>query len=58
MSDAPEIPVKVLSTENKPTGAGQIATPLVAPAISNAVADLLDIRLNHTLTLPERVLAT
>jgi CO/xanthine dehydrogenase Mo-binding subunit len=58
MSDTPEIHVKVLSTDNKPTGAGQMATPLVAPAISNAVADLLGVRLNHTPMLPERVLAT
>jgi isoquinoline 1-oxidoreductase beta subunit len=58
MSDMPENHVKVLSTDNKPTGAGQMATPLVAPAISNAVADLLGVRLNHTPMLPERVLAT
>jgi len=57
MADTPEIHVKVLSTNNKPTGAGQMATPLVAPAISNAVADLLGIRLNHTPMLSERVLA-
>jgi isoquinoline 1-oxidoreductase beta subunit len=57
MSDMPEIHVKVLSTDNKPTGAGQMATPLVAPAISNAVAGLLGIRLSHTPMLPQRVLA-
>jgi isoquinoline 1-oxidoreductase beta subunit len=57
MRDVPEIHVKVLSTDNKPTGAGQMATPLVAPAISNAAADLLGVRLNHTPMLPERVLA-
>lgn len=57
MNDMPEIHVNVLSTDNKPTGAGQMATPLVAPAISNAVAELCGIRLNHTPMLPLRVLA-
>jgi len=56
MSDMPEIHVNVLSTENKPTGVGQMGTPVVAPAISNAVADLLGVRLNHTPMLPQRVL--
>jgi isoquinoline 1-oxidoreductase beta subunit len=57
MSDMPEIQVNVLSTDNKPTGVGQMGTPLVAPAISNAVAGLLGVRLNHTPMLPQRVLA-
>jgi hypothetical protein len=57
MSDMPEIHVNVLSTENKPTGVGQMSTPVVAPAISNAVAGLLGVRLNHTPMLPQRVLA-
>ena len=57
MNDMPEIHVKVLSTDNRPTGAGQMATPVVAPAISNAVAGLFGVRLNHTPMLPERVLA-
>lgn len=57
MRNAPNIHVKVMSTKNKPTGAGQMATPLVAPAISNAIAELTGIRLRHTPMLPERVLA-
>ena len=57
MNDMPEIHVEVLSTDNRPTGAGQMATPVVAPAISNAVAGLFGVRLNHTPMLPERVLA-
>jgi isoquinoline 1-oxidoreductase subunit beta len=35
MLDVPEIRVEVISTDNDPTGVGQIATPLVAPAIAN-----------------------
>jgi isoquinoline 1-oxidoreductase subunit beta len=57
MRDIPNIYVKVISTDNKPTGVGQMATPLVAPAISNAVAELTGTRLRHTPFLPERVLA-
>jgi isoquinoline 1-oxidoreductase beta subunit len=57
MRDIPDIRVKVISTDNKPTGVGQMATPLVAPAISNAIAELTGVRLRHTPFLPERVLA-
>ena len=57
MRDIPDIHVKVISTDNKPTGAGQMATPLVAPAISNAIAKLTGTRLRHTPFLRERVLA-
>jgi isoquinoline 1-oxidoreductase beta subunit len=56
MRDMPSIHVKVMMNSEKPTGAGQMGTPLVAPAISNAVAELCGIRLNHTPMLPERVL--
>jgi len=55
MSDIPEINVKLITTDNHPTGAGQMATPLVAPAISNAVFQLTGVRLRHTPMIPERV---
>ncbi|QQN62305.1 xanthine dehydrogenase family protein molybdopterin-binding subunit [Bradyrhizobium diazoefficiens] len=58
MRDMPDIQIKILSTQNKPTGVGQMATPLVAPAISNAIAELTGVRLRHTPMLPERVLAS
>lgn len=58
MRDVPEIHVAVVSTENHPTGAGQMATPLVAPAISNAVAALAGVRLRQTPMTPDRVLAS
>ncbi len=56
--DMPEIHIELIKTDNHPTGAGQMATPLVAPAISNAVAALTGARIRHTPFLPERVLAT
>jgi isoquinoline 1-oxidoreductase subunit beta len=55
MNEVPEMHVEVIQTDNHPTGAGQMATPLVAPAISAAVAQLTGARLRHTPFTPERV---
>ena len=55
MSDVPQIHVRILTTNNPPTGVGQMATPLVAPAIANAVAELTGVRLRETPMTPERV---
>jgi isoquinoline 1-oxidoreductase beta subunit len=57
MSDVPQIHVTVVPTDNRPTGVGQMGTPLVSPAISNAVAALTGVRLRHTPMTPERVKA-
>ena len=57
MSDIPEILIDLVPTDNHPTGVGQMATPLVAPAIANAVAQLTGTRLRHTPMTPDRVLA-
>ena len=56
MDEVPLMHVEVIATDNQPTGAGQMATPLVAPAISSAVAALTGARLRHTPFTPERVL--
>ena len=55
MNEIPLMHVEVIQTDNHPTGAGQMATPLVAPAISSAVAALTGVRLRHTPMTPERV---
>ena len=55
MNDVPEMHIEVIQTDNHPTGAGQMATPLIAPAISNAVVELTGVRLRHTPFTPERV---
>jgi isoquinoline 1-oxidoreductase beta subunit len=55
--DVPEIYIEVMVTDNHPTGVGQMATPLVGPAVSNAVAALTGARVRHSPLLPERVLA-
>ncbi|HWE74815.1 MAG TPA: molybdopterin cofactor-binding domain-containing protein [Stellaceae bacterium] len=57
MNEIPAIHVEVISTDNHPTGAGQIATPLVAPVIANGVAELTGVRLRHAPMTKEQVLA-
>jgi isoquinoline 1-oxidoreductase beta subunit len=55
MRDLPEVHIKLIPTRNHPTGAGQMATPLVASAISNAVFQLTGVRLREQPMLPELV---
>jgi isoquinoline 1-oxidoreductase subunit beta len=55
MSDVPNIEVKVISTDNPPTGAGEDGVPLVACAIGNAIATLTGVRLRELPFTPERV---
>ena len=57
MKDVPVMHVELIQTDNHPTGAGQMATPLVAPAISSAIAEMTGRRLRHTPFTPERVKA-
>jgi isoquinoline 1-oxidoreductase beta subunit len=55
MRDVPAMHVELIQTANHPTGAGQMATPLVAPAIANAFAEMTGVRLRHTPFTPDRV---
>ncbi len=55
MLDIPEVHIKLIPTRNSPSGAGQMATPLVASAISNAVFQLTGVRLRQQPMLAERV---
>jgi isoquinoline 1-oxidoreductase beta subunit len=55
MSDVPEMHIELIRTDNHPTGAGQMATPLIAPTISSALVELTGVRLRHTPFTPERV---
>src|SRR5919197_621736 len=57
MNEVPLMHVEVIPTDNHPTGVGQMATPLIAPAISGAVMQLTGVRLRHTPFTPERVKA-
>jgi len=55
MSDIPGIHIELIRTDNHPTGVGQMGTPLISPAIANAVAQLTGVRLRETPMTPERV---
>jgi isoquinoline 1-oxidoreductase beta subunit len=55
MRDLPQMHIELIATDNHPTGAGQMATPLVAPAIANAFAALTGKRLRETPMTPDRV---
>ena len=57
MDEVPLMHIEVIPTDNAPTGVGQMATPLVAPAVGNAIARLAGARLRHTPFTPERVKA-
>ena len=55
MNEVPIMHIEIISTDNHPTGVGQMATPLVAPAIAGAISQLTGVRLRHTPFTPERV---
>ena len=55
MRDVPQMHVKLVQTKNHPTGAGQMAVPLVPSAISNAVFALTGVRLRQQPMLAGRV---
>lgn len=55
MRDVPDMHVKLVQTRNHPTGAGQMAVPLVPSAISNAVFALTGVRLRQQPMLAGRV---
>jgi isoquinoline 1-oxidoreductase subunit beta len=57
MQDTPEIHTKVITTDNNPTGMGEIALPMIGGAISNAIFAASGIRMRHMPFTPERVLA-
>jgi isoquinoline 1-oxidoreductase subunit beta len=57
MNEVPLMHIEVIPTDNHPTGAGQMATPLIAPAISSAVMQLTGVRLRHPPFTPDRVKA-
>lgn len=53
--DVPPMHVAVIQTDNHPTGVGQMATPTITPAVSNAVMALTKVRLRHAPFTEERV---
>jgi isoquinoline 1-oxidoreductase subunit beta len=55
MSDVPNIEVRVVSTDNPPTGGGEDGLPVLACAVGNAIATLTGVRLRELPFSPERV---
>ena len=55
MSDVPNIEVRVVSTDNPPTGAGEDGLPVLAGAVGNAIAALTGVRLHELPFAPDRV---
>jgi isoquinoline 1-oxidoreductase beta subunit len=55
MNEVPIMHVELLATDNHPVGVGQLSTPLVAPAIGNAVAHLTGVRLREIPMSPDRL---
>ena len=54
---AETVEVKVVSTDNPPTGAGEDGLPVLACAVGNAIASLTGVRLRELPFSPERVKA-
>jgi isoquinoline 1-oxidoreductase beta subunit len=57
MNEMPNIEVRAISTDNPPTGMGEIGLASVGGAIANAVYAATGARVRHLPLLPERVLA-
>jgi isoquinoline 1-oxidoreductase beta subunit len=58
MGEAPLMHIEVINTDNPPSGVGQMAAPLGAPAVGNAIANLTGVRMRHPPFTPERVKET
>ncbi|MFL6932068.1 MAG: molybdopterin cofactor-binding domain-containing protein, partial [Xanthobacteraceae bacterium] len=58
MSDVPQIHTRIITTDNPPTGMGEIGVVTVAPAIANAMFQLTGKRLRHLPMSAERVKKT
>lgn len=55
MNDVPQMHIELVKTANAPSGAGQMATPLVQPAVAAAFAQITGKYLRHAPFTPARV---
>jgi isoquinoline 1-oxidoreductase beta subunit len=55
MADAPNVEIKVLSTNNPPVGVGEDGVPIMAASVGNAFFALTGVRLRELPFSPERV---
>ncbi len=57
MSDVPELEIHIVAEGNHPTGAGEPAMSVVAPAIANAIFNAIGARVRDLPMTPDKVLA-
>ena len=55
MNEIPEMHIDLIVTDNHPTGVGQMGTPMIGPAIANAMYRLTGVRLRESPMTPARV---
>ena len=55
MNETPEVHVRLLRSDNPPSGAGEVGVPMTGGAVANAVFALTGIRLRHMPFTPDRV---
>lgn len=57
MTDMPEVEIAFIDSDESPTGIGESSTPLVAPAVANAIAAATGVRMRQLPMTAERVKA-
>ena len=56
LADVPEINVEIIQSGNHPSGVGEPASTVVAPAVANAIFSAVGARIRHMPITPEAVL--
>jgi isoquinoline 1-oxidoreductase len=56
LAQVPEIDVTLISTDHHPSGVGEPASTIVAPAVANAIANAVGVRVRHMPISPQAVL--
>ncbi|MCA0953901.1 molybdopterin-dependent oxidoreductase [Mameliella alba] len=57
LEDAPEIEITFVENEHAPVGLGEPATTVIAPAIGNAIAEAVGVRMRSLPITPDKILA-
>jgi isoquinoline 1-oxidoreductase beta subunit len=57
LADVPEIDVELIQSAHHPSGVGEPASTVVAPAVANAIYNAVGVRVRHMPITPEAILA-